>query len=82
MNGKINKTSNSNCTDDKVTSPSIKQFKSNKSVGSDELEEKLFNTGPVRLTVEMVGAFMIIRIWEQKELLEMSGRWVSFTHDI
>ena len=64
--GNINNTSNSNCTDDKVISPSIKQFKSNKSAGSDELEAKLFNTGPVRLTLEMVGAFMIIRILEQK----------------
>ena len=47
--GNINNTSNSNCSDDKVTSPSIKQFKSNKSVGSDELEAKLFNTGPIQM---------------------------------
>ena len=46
----------------------IKQFKSNKSAGSDGLAAELFKMGPERLTVEMHQ--LIVKIWEQENLPE------------
>ena len=76
--------SDSNGADNHVPPPSldgqvasvIKQRKSNKSNGSDELAAEIFKKGPERLSIKMHQ--LIVRIWEQKELPE---EWMRLKGD-